>query len=156
MWNEEPRMSSHQRIGEILIAKGLITEAQLREALQERGESYFRVGEVLAAKGWIREDDIVDALAEQTHLPVVDLDRTYPDPEAVELLGLGYCYARLVLPILQRNGHVICAVADPLDNLLLEAFEEAKGLHVEIVLARPSALRAAIQRLIGKTTTKAP
>ena len=149
-------MSSHQRIGEILLAKGLINAAQLKQALDERGESYFRVGEVLVAKGWLKEDDVVDALAEQTHLPVVDLNATYPDPEAVELLGLGYCYARLVLPILQRNGHIVCAVADPLDNLLLEAFEEAKGIHVEIVLAKPSEIRAAIQRLIAKTTTKTP
>ena len=149
-------MSSHQRIGEILLAKGLISAAQLKQALDERGESYFRVGEVLVAKGWLKEDDVVDALAEQTHLPVVDLTATYPDPEAIELLGLGYCYARLVLPILQRNGHIVCAVADPLDNLLLEAFEEAKGIHVEIVLAKPSEIRAAIQRLIAKTTTKTP
>ncbi len=152
-------MSSHHRIGEILLAKRLIDEKQLAQALEERGESYFRLGEVLVAKGWVTEDDVVDCLAEQTNLPVVDLELTYPDPDAVEILGLGYCFARLVLPIYKRNSRLVCAVADPLDNSLFQALEDSKGVQVEIVLARPSGLRAAIQRLLekaGQTNRKSP
>lgn len=145
-------MSSHHRIGEILLAKGLISEEQLSQALAERGDSYFRLGEVVSAKGWVTEDDVVDCLAEQTHLPVIDLDLTYPDPDAVEMLGLGYCFARLVLPISVRQNRLTCAVADPMDNSFFQALEDSKGVNVDIVLARPTALRAAIHRLMGKSS----
>lgn len=144
-------MPSHQRIGELLLAKGLVSPEQLKQALAERGDSYFRLGEIVVAKGWVTEDDVVDCLAEQYHVPVVDLDRTHPNEDAVELLGLGYCLARLVLPLAQRGNRVVCAVSDPLDNAFFQAMEEAKGVEVDLVLASPSEIRRAIQRLMGKT-----
>lgn len=143
-------MSGHQRIGEILLERGLITKGQLEEALSERGDSYFRLGEIVVAKGWVTEDDIVDCLGEQYHLPVIDLARTYPDPDAVEFLGLGYCLARLVLPICQKGPRLTCAVADPIQSALFQAIEDAKGVSVDIVLASPSAIRAAVERLMRR------
>ena len=144
-------MSSHQRIGELLLAKGLISQEQLQQALSERGDTYFRLGEIVVARGWVTENDVVDCLAEQYHIPVVDLGRTYPKEEAVELLGLGYCLSRLVLPLAKRGNRVLCAVSDPLDNAFFQALEEAQGVEVELVLASPSDIRQAIQRLVGKT-----
>ena len=99
-------MSGHQRIGRILVERGLVSEDQLTAALAERGDSYLRLGEILAAKGWVTEEGILVCLAEQYNLPVVDLERTFPDREAVDTLGLGYCLARLVLPICQRGDRL--------------------------------------------------
>ncbi len=144
-------MSGHQRIGQILIEKGLITQDQLEAALSERGDSYFRLGEILAAKGWLTEDVLLECLAEQYHVPVVDLERTHPDPATVEVLGLGYCLARLILPICKRGDRLVCAVADPLDSAFFQALEDAKGIRVDIVLATPSAIVTAIERLMGKS-----
>jgi type IV pilus assembly protein PilB len=141
-------MSEHHRIGDILLEMGLVTQEQLDEAMHDRGDSYMRLGEVLVAKGWLSEDGLLDALAEQYHLPVVDLGRTHPDPECVALVGLGYCLARLILPIYRKGDRLVCAVSDPLDNALFQALEDARGLRVEIMLASPSAIRAAIQRLV--------
>lgn len=144
-------MSGHQRIGQILVERGLVTQHQLDEALEDRGDSYLRLGEILAAKGWVTEEGILTCLAEQYHLPVVDLDQTFPDREAIDLLGLGYCLARLVLPICRRGDLLVCAVSDPLDNALFQAIEDTRQTKVDIVLATPTAIRQAIERVMGKS-----
>ena len=144
-------MSGHQRIGQILIEHGLITQAQLDEALAERGESYLRLGEILAAKGLLTEQGLLDCLAEQYHIPVVDLSKSHPDPECTEVLGLGYCLSRQVLPLYRKGDRMVCAVSDPLDNALFQALEDTKGLHIDIVLSTPTEIRLAIERLLGKT-----
>jgi hypothetical protein len=141
-------MSGHQRIGQILIEKGLITAAQLEEALADRGDSYLRLGEILAAKGWLDEDALLDCLAEQYHVPVVDLARTRPDPDCIEVMGLGYCLSRLILPLFRKGDRLVCAVSDPLENALFQAIEDAKGLHIDIVLATPTEIKAAIERCL--------
>ena len=147
-------MSGHQRIGQILLEKGLITQDQLAAALAERGDSYFRLGEILVAKGMLTEEGLLDCLAEQYHLPVVDLERTCPDPEKVEVLGLGYCLARVILPICQRGDRLVCAVADPLETAFFQALEDAKGIKIDVVLSTPNAIAAAIERLMGKSKRK--
>ncbi|MEX2243207.1 MAG: hypothetical protein WD716_05095 [Fimbriimonadaceae bacterium] len=147
-------MSAHQRIGELLVAKGLITQDQLKQALADRGDTYFRLGEIVVSKGWVTEDDVLDCLAEQYHIPVVDLTRTHPSHEAVELLGLGYCLARQVLPLSKRGPRIVCAVADPLDNPLFQALEDAHGLEIELVLASPTEIREAIRRLMESQKPK--
>jgi type IV pilus assembly protein PilB len=144
-------MSGHQRIGQILVERGLVTEEQLQTALAERGDSYLRLGEILSAKGWVTEEGLLACLAEQYHLPVVDLDRTFPDREAIDILGLGYCLARLVLPICRRGDLLVCAVSDPLDNALFQAIEDTRQTKIDIVLATPSAIREAIERVMGKS-----
>ena len=147
-------MSAHQRIGELLVAKGLITQDQLQQALADRGDTYVRFGEILVSKGWVTEDDVLDCLAEQYHIPVADLSRSHPNIEAVELLGLGYCLARQVLPLSKRGKRLLCAVADPLDNPLFQALEDAHGYEIELVLASPTEIREAIRRLMESQRPK--
>jgi type IV pilus assembly protein PilB len=144
-------MSGHQRIGQILLEKGLVTQDQLERALAERGDSYFRLGEILVSKGWLTEEGLLDCLAEQYHLPVVDLERTCPDIDTVEILGLGYCLARVILPICKRGDRLVCAVADPLETAFFQAMEDAKGIKIDVVLSTPDAIIAAIERLMGKS-----
>jgi hypothetical protein len=52
-------------LGDVLLQRGLITEAQLRQALDEQQEEGGRLGEILFARGWVSPIELRDALAEQ-------------------------------------------------------------------------------------------
>ena len=60
-------------LGEVLVARGLVTDAQVRTALQLQGSSGKRLGEVLVDTGALDERGLVNALADYFGMPVIDL-----------------------------------------------------------------------------------
>ena len=80
-FENEPR--SH--LGALLLRKGLVTNAELDRALEER-QSGELLGEALVRLRICFEDDIARVLAEQANVEFVDIGVTSVDYRAVELL----------------------------------------------------------------------
>jgi len=57
-----------KKLGEILIAQGLITEEQLLYALQEHKRTGVTLGSILVKLGYISDDDLSSVLGKQIHL----------------------------------------------------------------------------------------
>ena len=53
------------RLGEILVQQKLLTEEQLKSALDEQKKSGRRLGRVVIDKGFVSEEQISEALARQ-------------------------------------------------------------------------------------------
>ena len=53
------------RIGDILLAEGVITQEQLDSALEAQKEKKRRLGEILVSDGYITDDIMADALCHQ-------------------------------------------------------------------------------------------
>src|SRR2546423_15542971 len=53
------------QLGRILIAAGLLTEAQLEEALEEQEQTSRRLGEIIVRRGFVSGPALANALAEQ-------------------------------------------------------------------------------------------
>ena len=64
---------SRPRLGDLLLAKGMITDSQLNEALAESFAAGELLGRVLLRHQWIFEDELARTLAEQLGLPYVNL-----------------------------------------------------------------------------------
>ncbi len=71
-----PTKRKTPKIGEILIRRGLITEAQLEEALEFQRERGGRLGWVILSQGWVNRLDFFRALAEHFDLPFWEFDST--------------------------------------------------------------------------------
>ncbi len=61
------------KLGEILVREGLITQDQLKKALQEQKSSGMRLGYTLVKLGLIEETEVTKMLARQYRMPAVDL-----------------------------------------------------------------------------------
>jgi type IV pilus assembly protein PilB len=57
-----------KKLGEILLAQGLITEEQLLIALQEHKRTGVSLGTVLVRLGFIKDDDLSSVLGQQIQL----------------------------------------------------------------------------------------
>ncbi|MGD1713728.1 hypothetical protein [Hydrocoleum sp. CS-953] len=53
------------KIGEILIRRDLISQAQLDQAIDVQASCRQKLGELLMFQGWIQQDDLEMALREQ-------------------------------------------------------------------------------------------
>jgi GSPII_E N-terminal domain. len=57
------------RIGSLLVEKGLITEAQLQEALRRQQQRGGKLGQILVEMKAIGEEELLEVLAKQLGVP---------------------------------------------------------------------------------------
>ena len=138
-----PREVARRPLGELLLERGLITQARLDIALDECERTGRRIGEVLADRGWVFENELARALAKQGGLTYVDIASTSVDPAACELLPRDFAEHFGVVPVrLLASGAVLVAVADP-SAVDVEVLRIAIGRDVQLVVGDLSAIRNA-------------
>lgn len=139
-----------QRVGQILIAQGVISEDQLRIALLEQMKSNQPVGRLLVSLGFVSEATLRDALSESLGHESVDLANTIVDPEAVNLIPRDLAKRHLLLGLSYSptTRHLKIAVADPNDIVGLDKLRALidHGIHIETLLAGESEISQAIDQ----------
>jgi hypothetical protein len=145
---------SHLRLGEILIRNGLIAQDDLALALSQQDveDHDLPLGRLLVELGAITDATLTRALAEQSGLPVVDLDLLTPDPDVVTGLSEETATSLLALPLERRHDMTIVAVGEPPTRDFRREIVRVLHTRVDFVLAVPSALRAAIERVYAVRT----
>jgi type IV pilus assembly protein PilB len=142
---------SGQQLGDVLVLRGLVTHAQVQEALELQSKSGGRLGELLVQMGVLDERGLVDALAEFFGMPVADLRRYKPDPEALALVNEDVARKNMAIPISLHDDGLHVAVAEPSDALRF-LLSEKSGHPVRLLLAPMSDVLWAIDsnyRAIG-------
>ncbi len=123
------------RLGDLLVARGLITPAQAEEALQLQQREGRRMGRILVERQWVEEHQLLAVLGEQLGLPVVRLRAGLYDPEVVALLPRPVAQRLRVLPLFLVQGELSLATADPLAVPAFDEVGERLGCRVRPVLA---------------------
>ncbi len=135
------------RLGELLVREGLLTQAQLDQALAEKRGTRQRLGELVVAHGWVTEAQIAQALAAQYQLEFVNLDASPPNPAAATLLPEKFARRYRAVPIRFAGDRVVVAVADPTNVLASDDLRIALGLELQLTVATESDIDAALERL---------
>jgi type IV pilus assembly protein PilB len=134
------------RIGDLLVAEGLITDAQLRAGLGEQRTSSHRLGYILVKQGAVSELELTKVLARQYRMPAVDLSHFEVDPRMLPLVPGELANKRMVLPLRREGRTLTVAVADPTDQGLLEDLKFITRYDLFPVLAGEATLRALIEK----------
>jgi type IV pilus assembly protein PilB len=132
-------------LGQVLVARGLVTDAQIATALKQQAGSGKRLGEVLVDMGALDERGLVDALADFFGMPVTDLRRDTPETEALDLIPEAVARENLAIPIRVDGEGLHVAVAQPSDDLRFQ-LAGASGMSVRLSLAPMTDIRWAIDR----------
>ena len=141
-WVSGPRLDEfarrHRSIGEILIARRLVTEhdvASARELQRQSAPRSKRLGETLIEMGVIEERHVVEALADKFKLPMFDPDITHIDVELVRQVSLKYLRRQTALPIRIEDGQLQLLVADPTMTHFVEEIARLFNCTVSLALA---------------------
>jgi len=115
------RSAGRLKLGALLVASGLVTQAQLDGALKRQRSDGGRLGEVLVNDSLVTEKDIVRAVAGQMRIGVVDLSQTAPQANAIGLLPRDFIIRHRLMPLsLDDNGSLILAMTNPLDVITVD------------------------------------
>jgi general secretion pathway protein E len=136
-------------IGTILLERGMITRAQLEEALAIQKRDGSRLDRALVKLGFVSQDDVLKAIGEQFDMPIIDLAGLQVDRDILDTLPAKLVFKQRCVPIEQRNGTLRVATCDPFE---LTAFDELRlltGMAIELVLADERDLRKFIRAHYG-------
>lgn len=138
-----------RQLGQILVAKGDITQAQLDEALAEHKRTYEKLGKVLVELGMVSEEKVTEARAMQMDVAYIDLQEHKFDPEVVSLVpeGLGWKYK--LIPVKKVRDKLVVAMSNPLDVEATDLVQVETKLRVEPALATEWRILESIERLYG-------
>jgi type IV pilus assembly protein PilB len=131
----EPRT----RIGDLLVHSGVVTRDALEQGSQNANGQ--RLGTLLMERGVISEEDVTRALSEQLHVPVVDLRDAAPQPAATALIDPTDAHRFDVLPLVFADGALTVAVADPLNSEVTALLRSLPVKEVHVALGVPTHLR---------------
>jgi hypothetical protein len=138
---------SGRLLGNLLVTRGFIVEAELNYALTRQAGSGDPIGRILVDLGLITDRDLVELLAEQLRMEVVDLTRTACDPAVVALLPLAEARRRVALPLRRVDGLIDVAVAEPTDDHAVTELMRMLRAPLRLFLATRADIDAAIDRL---------
>lgn len=133
--HEFPALASPKRtaLGQQLVDKGLITDAQLQDAITNPVRR--RLGRELLLRGLITSEQLVQALSEQLHTPWAPLNPFKLGPELIEAFPRRLALRYAVLPVTEENGTLILARERPISQVSLAAISRQLGRPVDYRLA---------------------
>ncbi|MEJ2217304.1 MAG: type IV-A pilus assembly ATPase PilB [Gemmatimonadota bacterium] len=137
------------RIGDLLVREGLVTQEQLRRALDDARSSNTRIGYALIKLGFVAEEDLTRMLARQYRVPAVDINRVDIDPKIVRLVPANLAQRYLVLPLRRVGRTLTVAMANPADPGLIDQLKFVTRHDIEPVVVGEFTLKKYLDQHYG-------
>lgn len=135
------------QIGQILLDSGLITQAQLEDALTlQKADRSRKLGDILVQSGVITERQLMKTLEKHLNVPFVDLAETAIDSNAPALITEELAKRHNIIPIAIKGRYLTVATADPMNFYALDDVRLATNMEIRAVLCLSDDISSAISR----------
>jgi type IV pilus assembly protein PilB len=136
-----------RRLGDILVAKGAVTQEQINETLAKTEGRGKRIGEILTDAGLISEESLAQALAEQRDLKYIDLTDFRINPKFFEKIQVELMQRYQFVPIEDGDDQMlVVAMTDPNNIPAIDELEMIMDRQVDICVSTPSSIQAVLKR----------
>jgi len=142
-----------QQLGQVLIAKGILSEDQLRIALLEQMKANQPIGKLLVSLGFVSEATLRDALSESLGKQSIDLSNAVIDHSALQLVPRDLAKRHHLLPLDYdaQSQRLTIALSDVNDIVALDKIRGLSNDAIEIdtLLAGETEIDRAIDQAYG-------
>ena len=118
------------QLGEILLSRKLISQAQLTSALRRKNEFGGRLASACLGLGYLDEKSLASILAQQLGVPFVVLGQSKIRLALVQNFPLEKARSLRALPVYRDEDKLIVAMADPTHKLYLDEIRFITGSRV--------------------------
>lgn len=143
-------MAERKLLGQMLIEAGLITEEQLKIALEEQKNTGNFLGRVLVDLGFVNEKDLKRILSIQAGVEMIDLKNTFIDRKAVSVFPSALAKTYHVMPVKFDRDTFTLAVGDTLSLDIQDDISFVLGHKIKMVLADEEDIEQLIETHYGK------
>jgi type IV pilus assembly protein PilB len=135
-----------RRLGDILTAKGLITQDQINDVLARITEPRKRIGELLTEEGLVSEEAVSQALAEQRDLHYVDLREFRINAAFFQTIPVDLMQRFQFVPVEDTGEELIIAISNPCNLPAIDELEMVLNRELELCVSTPTAIEAVLKR----------
>ena len=140
---------AYMRLGDLLIAAGVIGQEELQKALSIQKQTRERLGDVLIENGMITERQLIEALQMQLGVDFVDLTAVSIPLELAKFVPRSIAKKYCVVPVKLVKDELYVAMSDPLNFVAQEEIKAASHKQVVPMIATRRATESAINTLYG-------
>ena len=142
------------KLGELLIKKNLLTQAQLEEALQAQVIFGGTLGTILIEMGLISENVLAEILANLINIPCLKPDQLENIPEhVIKIISPELAEKHKVVPVAVNGKKLTLAMESPHDLKSIDEISFRTGYIVQPILALEVRLIFALEEYYGVKRT---
>ncbi len=135
------------KLGQLLLKSNLLSDAQLKKAIDMQKVLGGKLGSIIVKLGFISDDDLTKFLAKQERLPIADLSNLVIPKDLVKRVPKEVIEKHQVVPIHYKNGVLSLAMSDPTDFEAIEEVQFIANCRVEVAMASRAHLTRVISEL---------
>ncbi len=132
------------KIGEMLVAEGIVTIEQLNRAFDEQRQTGDRIGAALVKLGMIGEDTLLEFIAKQFHCPQVNISKLNASKEVLALIPLDIMHKYQTVPFGLMGNALHVAMADPGNLFVIDDIRFLTRKNIQVHVAADSVIRKVI------------
>jgi len=136
-------------IGQLLIAKNLLSPQELQNGLALQRERREKIGRILLDLGYLAEKDLMTVLSEQHKAPLISVSELPVAPLEVEKLSSKFLKQFNVLPLDLKENVLTVAMSDPSDTDTVESLRMFTGYSCRVLLGQEGDIAEVLERFYG-------
>ncbi len=137
----------HKKLGNILISIDVLSDEQLKRALDFQKREGGLIGEILVKLGYVKEQDIVQALTVQYGYPYLPLENYELKKQMTEVIPENVARQYNVIPLDVMGGILSVAMSNPLNKDAVEDIEMVSKKNIQIFISTVTSIRDALDKL---------
>lgn len=142
--------SLKDRLNEILIKDGIVSEAQLKKALKIQKQEGGSLKNILVTEGFVNEKDLIAVLSQGLGIPPISLSRFKTDPEILKLVPRDVARKYQIVPVSKVGNVLTVAMADPLNVFAIDDLRSLTGFDIGTIIASQKEVQEAIDQHYGE------
>ncbi|SHI69548.1 type IV pilus assembly protein PilB [Malonomonas rubra DSM 5091] len=146
---------SANRLGELLIRNEMISDDQLKKAVEEQKKEGIRLGAALIKLGYVQENDLASFLSKHYGVPSINLAEFDVDPAVIQLIPAEVAQKYQLVPINRAGATLIVAMSDPSNIFAIDDIKFMTGFNVEVVVAAEASIKDAIDKFYDQSASLA-
>lgn len=143
-----------ERLQEILIKNKLISEDDLKVALNVQKEHGGKLSDCLVKLNFISEKDLLIALSEGLGFPPISLSRFKIDPAVLELIPKDLAKHYQMIPVAKMGKTLTVAMADPLNIFAMDDVKSLTGFEINPIIADQKEIALTIEQYYEQPATQ--
>ncbi|OIO35734.1 MAG: hypothetical protein AUJ74_05105 [Candidatus Omnitrophica bacterium CG1_02_44_16] len=145
--------SLRERLQQILIKNKLISEDDLKLALQVQKEHGGKLSDCLVKLNLINEKDLLIALSEGLGFPPISLARFKIEPDVLKLIPKEMAKHYQIVSIGKMGKSLTVAMADPLNIFAIDDLKSLTGFEINPIIAQQNEILSTIEQYYEEPET---
>lgn len=138
-------LSADRKLGESLLREAIISEPQLKHALEFQRTTDGELRDILPKLGYVRDHVVVQYIAREKHMQFVDPEGGEVDDDLMGKIPRDVIERHQIVPLKGEHG-IVLALSDPDDFAAIDEIQFLTNRPIESALAPRSSIRKAINQ----------